>query len=130
MKTKLVCVVFALSLCAQAQIPSSFFAMNAQLTGPSNAFTLQFPEQTVTTVDSSNFATSPIGSLGHPTTFAWGWVETSLNTYDWSLIDPVLLAAHNQGVNIVLTIAWTPQWAADTTQSGSCHTGNGPGGQT
>src|SRR6266852_9750046 len=52
------------------------------------------------------------------------------NAYDWFLIDPVLAAAYTNHVGMILTIAWTPQWAADTSRTGFCHQGNGPGGKT
>ncbi len=109
---------FALCLCAQGQISSGFFGMTAHISGTTGSLTVQYPLQTITTVD-TNFTTSPVGILGHPTNFAWGWVETSQNTYNWSLIDPELLAAHNQGVGMILTIAWTPGWAAGT-GTGTC----------
>jgi hypothetical protein len=113
-------VLMVLYFSAQAQIPSSFFGMTAHVSGSAGSLTVQYPLQTITTID-TNFTTSPVGTLAHPSNFAWGWVETSQNTYDWSLIDPELLAAHNQGVNMILTIAWTPGWAAGT-GSGTCTT--------
>src|SRR4051794_34108210 len=105
MKAKAVSLLFALCTLSQAQIPSSFFSMPAQLTGSSSSLTLQYPELTLANVDFANFHNvQTIGTLGHPTTFAWGWVETQPNVYDWSLIDPVLQAANAQHVGMILTI--------------------------
>jgi hypothetical protein len=76
MKFKALFFMWALGIFCQAQVPSSFFGMNSQLTGPANNLTLQYPEATLSTVDSVNFTNfTAIGTLGHPTTFAWGWVE-------------------------------------------------------
>jgi hypothetical protein len=126
MKTSIVLgFLFAICLSAEAQVQDSFFGMTGQISGYPGTLTVQYPLETITGLD-SNFTTSPVGLLGHPTNFAWGWVELSsgactppATNCNWSLIDPALAAANAQGVKMILTIAWTPSWAAGT-GSGNC----------
>jgi hypothetical protein len=68
----------ALTLCGSMQaqtaapiptsnpIPSSFFGMTSDFPGSQACNVFQYPEQTITNVD-TNFTASPVGVLGHPT---------------------------------------------------------------
>lgn len=84
---------------ADTAIPSTFFAM--------------------TTVNSSDYPVPPIGFLGHPSTFAWAWIEQQKDQYTWSGFDAFVSDAQSHGVPIAITIALTPQWAAADPKS--CH---------
>src|ERR1700733_13215934 len=118
MKLRLISLLFAICVSVQAQGPSGFFAMTGQLSGTSSSYTVQFPEQTITGID-TNFSTSPVGVLGHPPTLAWGWGEYARGRYDWTVMEPELAEANSQGVKMILTLGWTPQWAANTSGTGS-----------
>jgi hypothetical protein len=86
-------------------IPATFFAM----TIPSGG---------------TNYPTVSIGALGHPSTFAWGFIEYDEGTYDFTAYDAYVNEAVRHGlvdsdgaaeVNITLG-GYTPMWAAaDTT---------------
>ncbi|HEX2252248.1 MAG TPA: hypothetical protein VHQ65_03145 [Thermoanaerobaculia bacterium] len=45
--------------------------------------------------------------------FVWAAVETAPGVYDWRLYDEIVAAAAARGVEVLATIAYTPQWATD-----------------
>ena len=77
---------------AQAPIPASFMGMN--------------------TVMATDFPPLPIGMLGHPPTFAWGWIERSKGQFTWTGFDRYANDAASRGIDMVLTFGSTPGWAA------------------
>jgi hypothetical protein len=77
-------------------IPASFFGM--------------------TTLQPSDYPAVPVGTLGHPPNFAWGWIEQTKGNFDFSLFDQFANDAQQHGIPMVLTFGWTPGWAvADPT---------------
>lgn len=77
-------------------VPASFFGM--------------------TTTDPNDYPAVTIGALGHPVTFAWGWIERSKGVYTWTGFDRHVTAAQSHGVDLMITFGQTPGWAV-TNQS-------------
>lgn len=87
------------SAIGQTPIPASFMGMN--------------------TVTATDFPPFPIGMLGHPPNFAWGWIERSKGQFTWTGFDRYANDAASHGIDMVLTFGWTPGWAA--ADPSSCH---------
>lgn len=43
--------------------------------------------------------------------FVWAWIETSQDSFDWSVMDAVVAAANAHGLEVFGTLAATPLWA-------------------
>lgn len=56
---------------------------------------------------------------------SWAQINTSQNTYDWSLFDQWMGEAQPHGVDILYTLARTPQWASSQPNDSTCSTGPG-----
>ncbi|MFZ0732889.1 MAG: hypothetical protein WAM79_11240 [Candidatus Sulfotelmatobacter sp.] len=56
---------------------------------------------------------------------SWAQINTAANTYDWSLFDQWMSEAQPHGVDIVYTLARTPQWASQQPSDSSCSSGPG-----
>jgi hypothetical protein len=41
----------------------------------------------------------------------WPWVEGSPGSFDWTLYDEIVNAAHARGIQVLATILYTPAWA-------------------
>jgi hypothetical protein len=97
-----------------AATPASFFGM----------VTVQSDDYPLHSLPPGTFPVSPVGFIGHPPEFAWGWIETQRGVFDWSTFDKYAQAAAQHGVDLVLTFGWTPGWAVapGTTH---CHTPKG-----
>lgn len=83
----------------------------------SNAISSSFFGMTTTSPD--DYPGVNIGALGHPATFAWGWIEQSKGVYTWEGFDAHVdnakahgLVDANNTVNLVVTFGSTPGWAA------------------
>ncbi len=94
----------------------------------SNAISSSFFGMTTTSPD--DFPAVNIGALGHPSTFAWGWIEQSKGVYTWDGFDAQVedarahgLVDSNNTVNLVVTFGSTPGWAA--ADPSSCDVTNG-----
>lgn len=72
-------------------IPASFFGM--------------------TSVDANDYPAVTIGFVGHPSMFAWGWIERARGVYTWTAFDKFVHAARDHHVDIMLTFGETPGWA-------------------
>lgn len=66
-----------------------------------------------------DYPTVAIGGLGHPSTFAWSFIEKSRGTFDFRGFDAYVNAAQSHGlvdqngaVEVVITFGLTPGWAA------------------
>jgi hypothetical protein len=66
----------------------------------------------MTSVDAQDYPAVPIGSLGHPPTLAWGWIEQSKGVYSWTTYDRYVNDAQAHAADFVLTFGDTPPWAA------------------
>ena len=53
----------------------------------------------------------PIGAIGHPTRLAWGNIEVSKGSFQWSFYDTFVGRAFNHGVPFMMTFGSTPSWA-------------------
>ena len=89
-------------------IPATFFGMTIPGGG------LDFPPS----------SSVPIGALGHASTLAWGFIEKSPNTYDFSAFDTYVNDAVQNGLvdsngvaQVTITFGDTPQWAAADTSN-------------
>jgi hypothetical protein len=93
----------------------------------------------MTTTSAADFPKVTIGTLGHPTSLAWAWIEKSKGKYDFSGFDTFVAAAKRQGLldtatntaDIFMTFGSTPRWAAAdpsscTDHHGSLHCTSGP----
>ena len=79
---------------AEGAIPATFFSIN--------------------TADAHERPNVKFGTLGHPTTLIWPFIEPSRGNYDFSLIDRFVEIAPKSAdgtANIVLTLGTTPLWA-------------------
>jgi hypothetical protein len=85
----------------------------------------------MTTVDPKDFPAVPIGSVGHPSALAWGWIEQQQGVYTWSMYDQYVSDAQSHGqydastntVDFVITFGDTPPWAASDLTN--CNTNGG-----
>jgi hypothetical protein len=87
------------------------------VSGASSAIGSSFFGMTSLTPD--DYPAVTVGALGHPPTFAWGWIEQSKGVYTWKGFDTYVEQAESHGlmdenhtVNMIVTFGSTPGWAA------------------
>ncbi|HEV2176693.1 MAG TPA: hypothetical protein VGW33_05785 [Terriglobia bacterium] len=90
------------------EIPPTFFGMTIPAGGQ------DFPPS----------GSVPIGALGHPSTLAWGFIEKSQGTFDFTAFDTYVNDAVQHGLvdshgvaQVTITFGDTPQWAAADTSN-------------
>lgn len=140
MKTATCLLVCLLCISAHSQtIPFNFFA--ATSTAPATDWplnTLCGFNGYVCPVISGGTQTA-VGSLGHPVTLEWGWVEgckaaSNDDTdpcYTWTALDAAVSAAQSHNVPIAITLGYTPNWAVNSIYNNSTYCPkNGLSGET
>lgn len=141
MKTAICLLVCLLCVSAHGQttIPFGFFgATSTNTAGDYPLNTLCGLNGFVCTTISSGTQTA-VGTIGHPTTLEWGWVEwcnagTNDDTnscYNWTALDAVVSAAQSHNVPVAITLGWTPNWAVNAIYNNSTYCPKaGPSGST
>jgi hypothetical protein len=124
MKTATCLLVCLLCISAHSQsIPFSFFAATSHDTyGDYPINTLCGLNGFVCTTLTGATEATVVGTIGHPTTLEWGWVETcqaaSNNDtdpcYNWTALEKVFDAAQSHNVPVAITLGWTPSWAVNS----------------
>src|SRR5438105_687947 len=79
--------------------------------GNSGGFAASFFGMTIGDAASYPPPSVPIGAIGHPTKLAWGNIEVSRGSYQWSFYDAFVSRAFNHGVPFMMTFGSTPSWA-------------------
>src|SRR5579859_1237309 len=124
----LLCVLY-ISAHAQTTIPFNFFA--ATSTAPA----ADYPINTLCGLNGyvcaviSGGTQTVVGSLGHPVTLEWGWVEwckaASNNDtdpcYSWTALDAAVTAAQSHNVPVAITLGYTPNWAVNALYNNSTY---------
>ena len=110
------CVIPGASAMRVRSSQASEAKQDSHVNSISNAIPATFFGMNVSEVD--DYPSLPFGTLGHPATYAWSWVERSKGNFRWTIFDRFVEAARSHGlvdsngvINVVLTLGLTPSWA-------------------